>query len=366
MIDRINLSTYFAANYFAARQQFLNRTQRLNWATSHHEIAAKGPAGEPLLIDVAVRDGGETKPWSTIIVSSGLHGVEGFLGSAVQCACLDWIAGLPDQSKLPRLVFVHALNPFGFAWLRRCNEDNVDLNRNFMREAEGYRGAPDDYTVLDSLLNPKTPPSPWEPFQFYAMLAILRYGLPRLKRAIAAGQYEFPRGLFYGGQTACETSRFVQQHFTEWLGPSNGPVLHLDFHTGLGHSGEFELLSDLPPTKTQAERIRSVLGHAVHSNQSSAAMTYQARGSIGEWCWRQAADRDYSYLCVEFGTYSPVKVLRALRAENRAQQWDRQETETYRWAKELLKEAFCPSSDDWRQHAAEQGLNLIQRATGQS
>jgi hypothetical protein len=26
---------------------------------------------------------------------------------------------------------VHALNPFGFAWLRRVNEYNVDLNRNF-------------------------------------------------------------------------------------------------------------------------------------------------------------------------------------------------------------------------------------------
>ncbi len=29
-------------------------------------------------------------------------------------------------------LLVHALNPFGFAWLRRVNEDGVDLNRNFV------------------------------------------------------------------------------------------------------------------------------------------------------------------------------------------------------------------------------------------
>ena len=35
---------------------------------------------------------------------------------------------LPPRSAR---YFIHALNPFGFAWLRRVNEDNVDLNRNF-------------------------------------------------------------------------------------------------------------------------------------------------------------------------------------------------------------------------------------------
>jgi hypothetical protein len=29
----------------------------------------------------------------------------------------------------PTLVFVHAVNPFGFANNRRVNEENIDLNR---------------------------------------------------------------------------------------------------------------------------------------------------------------------------------------------------------------------------------------------
>lgn len=357
-----DLTAYFTNDYFAARQLFLNNTVRLGWKTASHEIAAKGPTGEPLFIDVAVNPGGKPSAWGTIIVSSGLHGAEGFLGSAVQCAALDWIAEHADSAHLPRLVFVHALNPFGFAWIRRCNEDNVDLNRNFVREADGYRGAPKDYGRLNKLLNRRSPPSPWEPFRFLSLLAILRYGIRRLKRAIAAGQYEYPEGLFFGGKSACETTQFVQTHFDEWLGPDAGPVLHLDFHTGLGRSGDFELLSDLPPTALQAKRIRDVLKREVHSNQTSVAATYQARGSIGEWCLKAAGPRDYNYLCVEFGTYSSVKVLTALRAENRAQHWDRPGTDTYRWGKDLLKEAFCPRSLTWRNEATFQGLDLVKRA----
>jgi hypothetical protein len=46
--------------------------------------------------------------------------------------------GIPDRSIVwgafrytSGLVLIHALNAFGFAWLRRVNEENVDLNRNF-------------------------------------------------------------------------------------------------------------------------------------------------------------------------------------------------------------------------------------------
>ncbi len=36
-------------------------------------------------------------------------------------------ASVPDDLAV---VLIHAINPYGFAWIRRVNEDNVDLNRN--------------------------------------------------------------------------------------------------------------------------------------------------------------------------------------------------------------------------------------------
>jgi hypothetical protein len=363
-----DLTNAFAEDYFSARQRFLERVRDAAWSVASHQITATGPAGEPLFIDVAVRDGSGAAKDRTLIVSSGLHGVEGFLGSAVQCAALDWLAAHPSPlprrggegtGNWPRLVFIHALNPFGFAWIRRCNEDNVDLNRNFPAPGNTYRGSPDDYAQLNWLLNKKSPPSRWEPFRLLSLAAILRYGIPRLKRAIAAGQYDYPQGLFYGGAGPCETTRFVQSQFAGWLGNESGDVLHLDFHTGLGASGEFQLLADVPPTPEQAARIRRLFNREVLAGPQSPVVAYQARGSISEWCQIVAEERDYQYLCVEFGTHSPAKVLTALRAENRAQHWDRPGTPSYRWAKDLLKEAFCPRSLAWRQRAAEQGLDLI-------
>ncbi len=361
MDDSPELTVQFAENYFAARAQFLQRAANVGFRVDSHSIAAKGPQREPLFIDVAVRDGAGTGPWRTVIVSSGLHGVEGFLGSAVQCAALERLLGA-EPTACPRLVFIHALNPFGFAWIRRCNEDNVDLNRNFLDDVNAYRGSPEKYAKLNNMLNRKSPPSPWEPFRLLGLLAILRYGIPALKRAIASGQYDYPQGLFYGGSGVCETTRFVQENFVEWLGTNTGPVLHLDFHSGLGRRGACHLLADLPPTAVQAERIRSVFGREVQAGMQSSTVSYIARGSIGEWCQKHAVGRDYSYLCAEFGTCPPLKVLTALRAENRAQHWDRPGSATYRWAKELLREAFCPRSLDWRQTAAATGLELIERA----
>ncbi len=376
MASSPDLTNSFAEDYFTARQRFLERVRSSEWDVASHRIAATGPAGEPLFIDVAIRNGSGAAKERTLIVSSGLHGVEGFLGSAVQCAALDWMAlresriDRPSpaavvnrrERSLPRLVFLHALNPFGFAWIRRCNEDNVDLNRNFPAPGNTYRGSPDDYAQLNWLLNKQSPPSRWEPFRLLSLAAILRYGIPRLKRAIATGQYDYPQGLFYGGAGPCETTRFVQSQFASWLGNGSGEVLHLDFHTGLGAAGEFQLLADVPPTPEQAARIRRVFNREVLAGPQSPVVAYQARGSISEWCQIVAEERDYQYLCVEFGTYSPTKVLTALRAENRAQHWDRPGTPSYRWAKDLLKEAFCPQSLAWRQRTVERGLDLVMRA----
>jgi hypothetical protein len=352
---------FFADDYFAARRLFLDLSRPLGGRVDAQAIAARGPAGEPLFIDVVELPGQGRAEWSTVIVSSGLHGVEGMFGSAVQCAALDWI-GRTDLAARPRLVFAHALNPYGFAWIRRCNEDNVDLNRNFQPNAAGYRGSPEGYARFDRLLNPRSPPRRGEPFRLLGLLAIARYGSPMLRRAIATGQYEYPQGLFYGGQSPCETTRFVAEHFSEWLGSDGGPVLHLDFHTGLGRRGSYQLLSDVSPPKEAMQRAEKTLGRAIHAGMESSSVAYAARGSIGEWCQRQAAKKDYAFLCVEFGTHRPLAMLTALRAENRAHHWDRIGSPTYLWAKRLLKEAFCPSSTRWRERALQQGLDLFQRA----
>ena len=62
---------------------------------------------------------------------SGTHGVEGFCGSGAQ---IDWLRR-GEAASLPvdvAALMVHAVNPYGFAWLRRVTEENIDLNRNWI------------------------------------------------------------------------------------------------------------------------------------------------------------------------------------------------------------------------------------------
>ena len=155
----------FPPDYFAARQQFRNLATKHGWGLESHPIAAKGPDGEELTLDVAAH--GPAGP-KLLVVSSGVHGVEAPFGSAVQLALLEkWKAAPPV-----RCLFVHAVNPFGFAHRRRVNEDNADLNRNFLLSGQEYRGSPAGYAELSPLLNPRHPPEKFDPFMLQAGWAV--------------------------------------------------------------------------------------------------------------------------------------------------------------------------------------------------
>jgi hypothetical protein len=85
-----------------------------------------------------------------MVLSSGLHGAEGFLGSGIQLVPLEKYRNMAPLSGR-KLVLIHSLIPYGSAWLWRWNEDNIDLNRNFLLSDEIFRGSPTDYLKFDSL-----------------------------------------------------------------------------------------------------------------------------------------------------------------------------------------------------------------------
>ena len=56
------------------------------------------------------------------------------------------------------VIFVHTINPYGMAWWRRFNENNVDLNRNFLTRNQKYSGVPEGYEHIREFINPESPP----------------------------------------------------------------------------------------------------------------------------------------------------------------------------------------------------------------
>ncbi len=331
---------YFPTDYFAARAAF--RVRAADAGQSTHPIAAPGPNGEALSIDSAYL--GSPTPRQLLVITSGVHGVEGYAGSALQQLWLAEFAGeLPADTGV---LLVHALNPFGFAHDRRANEHNVDLNRNALAVFPGP--ANPAYRSLDSWLNPPSPAPRFDDFVWRAIL-LLRHGRAALTQAIAAGQYEFPQGLFYGG---CEREPSLVI-FAGLLAAARFAgvqrVWHLDLHTGLGRTGRYQLLLEEPPaTREFAHLTRGFGAQAVKSDHASNATHYSAYGILPALTRGVFANALTLAATLEFGTLGPAKLLRILRAENRVHHYGARRSGDAARIRAQLRAALAPRDPAWR------------------
>ncbi len=341
----------FAADYFSARDRFRRLAgERIESLP----ISVRGPGGEPLTIDIAWI--GATEAQRILLVTSGLHGIEGFAGSAMQCALL---SDPPAMAPNCALVLVHALNPWGFAHIRRVNENNVDLNRNFLAAGEHRTGMPPLYATLDPLLNPCSPPSA-DAFLLRMAAYILRYGFGACRQAIAEGQYEIAHGLFYGGQQLEEGPARV----VDWLRrsmPHASRVLVLDLHTGLGRFGVQTLLAEPDMPAGRAAQLGHVLTARVQGGAGVANPGgFAARGALASAVRECLSHANPEFFTVEHGTYSGLKLVHALREENR---WHHYGDGSLRHeSKQRLAEMFAPASERWRSTVVAAGDRLLRAA----
>ena len=131
----MNAINYFSTTYAEARIKFLETCAALGLAVEHHIHPERGCEGEELATDVA-RFGPDNAS-HVLFTMSATHGVEGFCGSGAQIGALRFglYNDLPDGIAV---VLIHAINTFGFSWLRRVTHENVDLNRNHLDHTAPY------------------------------------------------------------------------------------------------------------------------------------------------------------------------------------------------------------------------------------
>lgn len=356
----MSLESAFSPDYTSARARFRSSALRLGARLEEFPIGQRGPDQEPLTIDVAMF--GSKQPRKAVVVTSGTHGVEGFMGSAVQAALMEESLSQWHPPPDMALILIHAVNPYGFSWIRRTNEHNVDQNRNFLLQGETYEGFPKGYDDLNAFLNPKSPPEKYEFFRLRAVQMILKKGLATLKNSVAGGQYEFPKGLMFGGNRPSKSHAILKENLPRWVGGCT-EVLHVDFHTGLGRSGTYKLLVDHPWESPRTAWLKEQFGEAfVEPWEPEKGVSYSIRGGLGTWCKSLFPDVTYDVLVAEFGTYSVLKVLQALRDENRAHFWCSKEDPQLMIARERLREVFCPTSPKWRTVVVGRGLEIIRQA----
>jgi Protein of unknown function (DUF2817) len=340
---------YFSTDYFTARSRFRERVRAARGRLEQLAIDARGPGGEALTIDIGWF--GVKRPRRLLLHSSGIHGVEGFAGSAIQLQFLD---SLPRLEGDRAIVLVHFLNPYGVAWLRRVNEENVDLNRNFLGPSEAYAGAPAGYGSLDSILNPLGPPA-WDFFYARAIWQVARHGMTALKQSVATGQYDYPRGLFFGGKRLQQGPERYQAFLRERLWTARR-VIAIDVHTGVGEYGEDLLLAE----ETEYHAARQVFGARGTLADPDRSAAYRVRGGYENMLSRVFPDASVHFVAQEFGTYRPLHVVRALREENR---WHHHgEGGIAHPTKRGLRVAFSPDDDAWRRSVLSRGQAVLEEA----
>jgi hypothetical protein len=303
-----------------------------------------------------------------LVVTSGLHGVEGFFGSAIQAALLEDVLRRDRVPSGVSIVLVHALNPFGFSKIRRFDSENIDLNRNFLLRGEEFTGCPELYPALDGMLNPRRPPHRFDPFPIRAALAIARYGMNAVKQAVAGGQYDYPLGLFFGGNGPSRTQILLKEQLPRWVRGAEH-IVHIDFHTGIGRWAEYKLLL-VEAMEDQKARLAEVFGADKLESATKDATTsgrgrtaFEARGDSITWCCKEILrDRHYVGIGAEFGTYPVIPVLAALRAENQAHHWGEPRSSSTSRAKSRLKEVFAPEAPAWRSSTVAKGVEIVRRA----
>lgn len=353
MARSATFSDYFSTDYFQARQRFVDFAASKGMQQLAIPVTAKGPNGEALTINLAWQLAKASK--RCICVTSGLHGVETFFGSAVQLALLD---ALPKNDEpRPGLLLVHSLNPYGFAHLRRFDENNVDLNRNFLLTGQAFTGMHPLYKHIISYFKLEAPPSRRESFNIRATALILRHGMATLKQSLPIGQYEFPQALFFGGKSPAELQHLLRQQLPAILN-SYEEVLHFDLHTGLGPFGSYKILVD-----DDAARVafhNALPQHSIeHVGEKKTA--YVARGTFGAWLRELFPQISYHYTTFEFGTYNPRRLAKVLLNETRAHFHLSATDPTYGYYKKQLVEAFAPASNKWRNKTVGKAVEVIEK-----
>jgi hypothetical protein len=349
--------SYYSADYFEARERFRHAARDAGAALHALEVVPACDSHESLTIDVAVA--GDPVAKRTLIVSSGVHGVETPLGSAVQLALLEQWKRQPGEGY--SLVLLHAVNPYGFAMRRRFNESNVDLNRNFLLADDEYVGAPRLASRFRQILGPPSRPFRIATSTLRMGYLAARHGKRSFWETLPVGQYEHADWLFFGGRQLSRSGELLRKLLPNLLGHSED-VVHIDFHTGLGRWANLELLLSERESSEGAQWWREHFAPqpVIESNQVSR---YTVRGSFGPWVAELLPNAHYQYAAAEFGTYKPLQVVRSLADENR---WTRAvpNLPNTHWSRRRLAEAFAPRDSRWRLQCLATGIEVVERAAG--
>jgi len=355
----VGATQHFADSYAGARTAFLAAAEAAGAAVESLPHPLKGPDNEALATDVARL--GPAQARKVFLAMSGTHGGEGYCGSGCQTGLLR--EGL--ATRLPRdtaVVLVHAINPHGFAHLRRVTEDNVDLNRNFVDHAKPHPANP-GYAEL----HPHLIPTDWDEAGRAAAdrgLAafVARHGGAAYQQAVSGGQYTHADGLFFGGRAPTWSNRTLRALVARHCAGA-AAVAFIDFHTGLGPRGYGEPISITDPDCPADKLTRAWFGPEVTNPMAGTSTSARVVGTVAEaFADGLAPGTAFAGLALEYGTLPLGQVLEALRGDHYLACHGTPGSAQWRELKARMRAAFYGEEAAWKTSVFTRAADFALRA----
>ena len=296
-----------------------------------------------------------------ILITTGLHGVEGFVGAGMLDLFIkEYIRNLDPETT--GICLVHAINPWGMANIRRVNQNNVDLNRNFMEGEDDFLTEFNlDYKKLNITLNPSHAlKNLWaEDIGFFknAIINLARNGIKSLRGAVMLGQLSNSAGLYFSGKEYQPETICLKNLISDYLS-SYDNFLSIDMHTGYGPRYQMTLVNSPGETRTP-DQLKDDFQYP-RILQADPDQFYKMQGDMIDWIYKLKESKNLNVklygTAFEFGTYGEgilkeVKSLRTMVYENQAFHHSGLWGEPGSRIKAEIQEMYFPASDDWREKA---------------
>lgn len=264
----------FDDTYAAASERFRAAAARRGLAVRTWTNPRKGPRGETL--DTLVVELGRPDAPNVVVLNSGVHGTEALACGAILASLIEAPLPTPDDTKL---VLIHVLNPYGAAWSRYVNEDNVDLMKNLFYVDEVTPHDPLFVAFDDAIDLPHLRDSAASEGIARARKAFVdEHGLERLMASLKKGQSDRPKSICYNGRGACWSTKVLAEILDLYAGAARN-LLFIDIHTGVGAYGEAYVI--VGGDEASQSRVRLLFGAEAHDTDLIMPRpSYSAQGEV--------------------------------------------------------------------------------------
>lgn len=339
----MDIGALFLDDYFAMRQHFIMLALENGFKISSFQNPTFGPDNKPIFMDFASAGLDDAK--NLLVVLSGTHGSEGYCGSAIQSGLLQ-SGKAKEWAKRHKILLIHAHNPFGFAWDVRFNEDNIDLNRNYI---DDFTNLPENL-LYEEIKEWAIPADLSEEALNFSIKNLMNYarnnGFQKLQTALTAGQYNYPKGVYYGGKEPSWSHNILKNNINHYAeGIEN--IIIIDIHSGLGDYGKCELITSRSSYDPQFKKLYDIWGDEVKSTSIGDSVSAKLNGCIDAAITKQLGADRTSFIAAEFGTIDPISVFRATQAASWLISYGDLDSHIGKIVRAQNRAAFCPNDLEW-------------------